>query len=293
MNTNARIFLCLALLPWYGGCERGGESRTPEGSQTSASAAAPDTAETVGDTVATKPEAVDSQAIRFMPMMWRHLDSMPRWSPSEIKERMNAHRQMAGRMMQMMGPGGRMGGGMGMGPGMMGGGPGMGRGSPWRALGDSIQEDLSAMPGLSGRDLAGRWQGHIGRMRRMMVLGMAMMPGGPAAMAGGCWMLDSAGQMSAEQRQRRWAMHTGMATQMMDAMAANMRAQGAAPSPAWTALRDSVQRDLAEFPKLEGDSLRSRMRAHAERMQRLMGQQMKAMGMPMGPVGTVGTGCRM
>jgi hypothetical protein len=289
MNAKAKMLLCLALLPWYAGCGPGA-SRTPDGSHTSASAAAQDTAEAARDTVATKQQAFDSQAIGFMPMMWMHLDSMAQWSPSQIKERMNAHRQMAGRMMQMMGPRGMMGGGTGMGPEMTGGGRGMGRGAPWRALGDSIQNDLSAMPGLSGRDLSSRWQGHIGRMRRMMVLGMGMMSGGgSAAMPGGCWMLDSVSHMSAQQRQRMWATHTRMATQMMDGMMANMRAHGAAPSPEWTTLRDSVQRDLAEVPKLQGDSLRSRMQAHAERMHRLMGLQMQAMGMPMG---SMRMGCR-
>ena len=110
-------------------------------------------------------------------------------------------------------------------------------------------------------------------------------------MPGGCPMLDSAGGMSAEQRQRMWAMHTRLATEMMDAMMANMRGHGAAPDSAWTALPRSVQRDMAELPKLQGDSLRSRMRAHAERMQRLMGLQRQAMGMGV-PMGRVGRGCR-
>lgn len=284
MNTNAKMLLCLALLPWYTGCGRGG-SRTPEGSQASAPGAAQDTARTGSDTVATKQQApADSQVIRFMPMMWMHLDSMARWSPAQMQQMMTAHQQMAGRMLQMMGPTGTMG------PAMMGGGMGMGRGSPWRALRDSIQNDLSTMPGLTGKQLASRSQAHIDRMRRMMVLGMGMMPGGGwGAMPGGCWMLDSAAHMSAQQRQRMWAMHTRMSTEMMDAMMANMRAHGAAPSSEWTALRDSVKRDMAELPKLQGDSLRSRIQAHAERMQRLMGLQTQAMGMPMGPVGM---GCR-
>ena len=284
MNTTAKMLLCLALLPWYTGCGRG-DSRTQEGSQASAPAAAQGPAGMTRDTAATRqPAAVDSQAIRFMPMMWMHLDSMARLSPAQMQQTMTAHQQMAGRMMQMMSPTGTMG------PGMMGGGVGMGRGSPWRALRDSIQNDLSTMAGLSGKDLASRSQAHIDRMRRMMVLGMGTMSGGGwAAMPGGCWMLDSAGHMSAEQRQRMWAMHTRMSTEMMDAMMANMRAHGAAPSSEWTALRDSVKQDMAELPKLQGDSLRSRMQAHAERMQRLMGLQAQAMGMPMGPMGT---GCR-
>jgi hypothetical protein len=54
-----------------------------------------------------------------------------------------------------------------------------------------------------------------------------------------------------------------------------------------------VQRDMAELPNLQGDSLRSRMRAHAERMQRLIGMQRQAMGMGMGmQMAPRGRGCR-
>ena len=187
---------------------------------------------------------------------------------------------MAGQMMQMMGPGHMMG------PGMMGHGMGMAPGAPWTALRDSIQGDLSIMPGLSGKDLAARSHAHIDRMRRMMVLGMGMMGGGGwAMMPGGCGMLDSVGRMSANQAQSMWTMHSQMSGQMISAMMANMRSRGVAPSPQWLALRDSVQADMAELPKLKGDPLRSRMQAHADRMHRLMGLQAQAMGMPMGPMG--------
>ena len=286
MNTNATMLLCLALLPWSMGC-RGGEGRAAESSSASSPAAVPDTARTGSDTFATTQEApADSAAIAFIPRMWLHLDSMSRWSPGQMQRMMPGHQQMARRMMGMMGPPDSIG----MGPGRMRGGMGMGRGAPWRALRDSIENDLSTMPGLSEKELAGRRQAHIDRMRRMMVLGMGVMPGGGwAAMSGGCPMPDSMDRMSAEQRQRMWAMHARMATQMMDAMMANMRGHGAGPDSSWMALRDSVQQDMAELPKLEGDSLRSRMRAHAERMQRLMGLQREAMGMPMG---RMGMGCR-
>lgn len=38
---------------------------------------------------------------------------------------------------------------------------------------------------------------------------------------------------------------------------------------AWTALADSLDRDIAELPYMPGDSLLARMREHAERMHRL------------------------
>ncbi len=277
MNTRTTMLLCLALLPWSAGCGGGGDR-------------AQDTARAGSDTVAATQQApIDSEAVAFMPRMWMHLDSMSRWPPAQMRQMMPAHQQMARRMMQMVPPSDSMG------PGRMRGGMGMGRGAPWRALRDSIESDLSTMPGLSEKALAGRRQAHIDRMRRMMVLMGMMSGGGWAAVPGGCPMLDSVGGMSAEQRQRMWAMHARMATQMMDAMMANMRGHGAAPDSTWTALRDSVQRDLAELPTLQGDSLRSRMQAHTERMQRLMGLQRQAMGMGMGmgtPMRRMGTGCR-
>jgi hypothetical protein len=54
---------------------------------------------------------------------------------------------------------------------------------------------------------------------------------------------------------------------------------------------------MAELPNLQGDSLRSRMRAHAERMQRLIGMQRQARGMGMGmgmgmQMAPMGRGCR-
>jgi hypothetical protein len=38
----------------------------------------------------------------------------------------------------------------------------------------------------------------------------------------------------------------------------------------WNALTDSVKRDLAEMPDLQGAELSAKMRAHAERVRRLM-----------------------
>ena len=288
MHANAKLILGLALLPGSVGCGQG--KTPPEKGQQSAQVQDQGPASASQDsTQNAQRAAVDSQAISFMPMMWMHLDSMARWSPPQMQQMMTVHQQMAGRMLQMMGPTGMMGHGMmgpGMGPGMMGDSTWMGPGSPWTTLRDSIQNDLSTMPGLSGKDLAALSQAHIDRMRRMMVLGMGMMPGGGwATMPGGCGMIDSAGQLSAQRRQQMWTMHSQMSSQMMTAMMANMRARGVTPSPQWMALRDSVTHDMADLPKLQGDTLRSRMQAHMDRMHRLMGVQAQAMGMPMGPMG--------
>ena len=244
-----------------------------------------DTAQAAQPNGPAAPATVDSQAISYMPMMWMHLDSVSGWSAGQMQRMMAAHQQMAAQMMQYMGPGHMMGPGM-RGPGMMGPGMGMGPGSPWMALRDSVQRDLAELEGLSGTSLSTRMQSHLDRMRRMMVLGMGMMSGGGwGTMPGGCGMFNSLGHMSPAQAQGMWAMHGRMSGQMLDAMMANLRGYGIAPSRQWLALRDSVQADLAVLPKLSGDTLRARMLAHADRMHRLMGMQVQAIGMQPGPWG--------
>jgi hypothetical protein len=41
-------------------------------------------------------------------------------------------------------------------------------------------------------------------------------------------------------------------------------------SPEWTALSDSVKADLADLPGLSGQQLSARMKAHADRVRRLI-----------------------
>lgn len=278
MLAGIKLLLCLALVPWVSGCERGG-TPAQQVSQTSTEAAVREVTVAAQDTDR-RMTAADSHAIRYMPLMWMHLDWMAGLSPAQLRQTMATHRQMAERMMQMMESKGMTA------PGMRGSGVGMGPGSPWAALRDSIRDDLSALPGLSDQDLAVRSQAHIDRMQRLMVLGMAMMPGGSwAAMHGGCGMLSSVGHMSADQRQGIWAMHARMSSQMMSAMTANMQQRGVAPSAEWKALKDSLTQDMTEMPRLQGESLQSGMQSHAERMHRFMALQARALGMPMGPMG--------
>jgi hypothetical protein len=66
------------------------------------------------------------------------------------------------------------------------------------------------------------------------------------------------------------AAHDAMASQMLDAMGSDMRMMEMRPDSAWTALADSVKRDLAELPSLSRGALEARMRAHVGRMRRLM-----------------------
>jgi hypothetical protein len=64
--------------------------------------------------------------------------------------------------------------------------------------------------------------------------------------------------------------HETMTSQVLDAMGADMRAMGMKSDSAWMALRDSVQRDLADLPTLGGALLHGRMRALIDRIRRLL-----------------------
>ena len=82
--------------------------------------------------------------------------------------------------------------------------------------------------------------------------------------------LDSLAAISPQFAASMVSMHEAMASRMLDAMGADMTAMGMKPDPAWTALADSIKRDLADLPGLSGRALDARLRAYVERMRRLM-----------------------
>ena len=102
-----------------------------------------------------------------------------------------------------------------------------------------------------------------GKMTGMAMQSMQMMPAMRAH-------LDSMAAMRPEQLPAMMAAHQDLASRMMDAMDADMRGMNLQPDAAWTALSDSVRRDLADLPGLSGEAQRSRMEAHIARMQRTM-----------------------
>jgi hypothetical protein len=92
--------------------------------------------------------------------------------------------------------------------------------------------------------------------------------------------MDSMARLSPQQMQAMMARHQEMMSQMMDGMGADMRGMNMPGSPEWNALTDSVKQDLAELPNLKGQPLSTRMRAHADRVRRLIAsheQMMKSM----------------
>lgn len=108
-------------------------------------------------------------------------------------------------------------------------------------------------------------------MRGMPMQAMPMMSGMRAHM-------DSMRRMSPQQMQAMMAMHQGMMSRMMDGMGADMRGMRMSGGPEWAALTDSVKADLAELTNLRGQALAARMRAHADRVQRLLAMHQKMMG---------------
>lgn len=89
--------------------------------------------------------------------------------------------------------------------------------------------------------------------------------------------MDSMMKMNPEQMSGMMATHERMVSQMMDQMGGEMRQMKMAETPGWSALTDSVKQDLADLPGLKGQALSTRMRAHADRMKRLMAMHMQMM----------------
>jgi hypothetical protein len=132
-----------------------------------------------------------------------------------------------------------------------------------------------------GGDRAERAADSAGMMGRMDSGGMemgGMNMQGMRMMAGMRAHMDSMMRMSPQQMQATMAAHQEMMSQLMDGMGADMRGMRISGSPEWNALTDSVKQDLAELPNLEGQALSARMRAHGERMRRLMEMHEKMMG---------------
>ena len=103
-----------------------------------------------------------------------------------------------------------------------------------------------------------------GRMEGMSGMGnsgmMSMMPA----------HMDSMMKMKPEQMSGMMASHERMMSQMMDQMGTEMRQMKMSEAPKWSALTDSVKQDLAELPTLKGQALSAKMRAHADRVRRLI-----------------------
>jgi hypothetical protein len=131
--------------------------------------------------------------------------------------------------------------------------------------GDRAERDADSA-GMMGHMDSGSME-----MGGMNMRGMLMMAGMRAHM-------DSMMRMSPQQMQAMMTAHQERMSRMMDGMGADMRSMRMSGSPHWNALTDSVKRDLAELSNLAGQALSARMRAHRERVSRLMAMHEKMMG---------------
>jgi len=138
-----------------------------------------------------------------------------------------------------------------------------------------------AVAACKGKDQAGASGQSAGQPLGQQGMGgmkMDSMPmgGGNMGMSGSAMMpmmrahMDSMMRMSPAQMSAMMAAHDRMMSQMMDRMGADMRNMNMSGDAKWNALVDSVKADLAELPGLQGKELSARMKAHGDRVRRLM-----------------------
>jgi hypothetical protein len=133
---------------------------------------------------------------------------------------------------------------------------------------------------LAGMALAGCGSGDAGKPAASGGIGGASTDstgvGGRMGMAGMSMLpmmrehMDSLTRMTPAHMSQMLATHERMMSQMMDYMGQDMRGMNMGGNAEWTALSDSVRRDLADLPGLEGTALSERMEAHDGRVRRLL-----------------------
>jgi hypothetical protein len=128
------------------------------------------------------------------------------------------------------------------------------------------------------RDQASGQQGMSGmQMDSMPMGGDRMGMGGSGMMPMMRSHIDSMMRMSPEQMSGVMTAHERMMSQMMDRMGADMRSMSMSADAKWNALVDSVKADLADLPGLHGKELSARMKAHANRVRRLISMHERMM----------------
>lgn len=114
---------------------------------------------------------------------------------------------------------------------------------------DTGMQGMAGMEGMQGME---GMSGTMGMMQQMQSH-MQMMASAPA---------DSLMSMM--------PMHRQMTANMLAGMNREMQGMNMSGDPAWRATMDSVRRDLTVLPELRGAELRDAVKAHGERLQRLM-----------------------
>jgi hypothetical protein len=101
------------------------------------------------------------QGMQMLPQMRAHMDSMSRMSPEQMQAMMVTHEALMSRMMDGMGADMR--------------GMNMSESPEWRALTDSVKEDLAELPALKGQALSARARDHADRVKRLIGMHEQMM----------------------------------------------------------------------------------------------------------------------
>lgn len=141
-----------------------------------------------------------------------------------------------------------------------------------------LSAGVIAVAACKGKDQSAEGARPAGQqgMGGMMTDSMPMGGGDHMGMGGAGMMpmmgahMDSMTRMSAGQMSGMMAAHEGMMSQMMDRMGSDMRSMQMSGDAKWNTLVDSVKADLAELPGLQGQQLSARMKAHTDRVRRLM-----------------------
>jgi hypothetical protein len=100
---------------------------------------------------------------QMMSMMPAHMDSMTKMNPEQVSQMMAKHERMMSQMMDQMGGEMRQ--------------MKMSETPGWRALTDSVKQDLAELPSLKGQALSARMRAHAGRVQRLMKAHEQMMNG--------------------------------------------------------------------------------------------------------------------
>jgi hypothetical protein len=85
------------------------------------------------------------------------------------------------------------------------------------------------------------------------------------------------GALSPSQMKAALPIHRQMVANMLAQMNGDMRSMNMAADPTWTALADSVRRDLVQLPDVPESQLPAAMPAHMGRVERLMAMHEKMM----------------
>ena len=133
--------------------------------------------------------------------------------------------------------------------------------APGSLEGPVRRDSTGGSAGMQG--MQGMQGGRMGGMRSAGMMSAGMMDSMQTHMS----MMEG---MTADRMKGMLPEHRQMVANMLSRMNAEMRQMGMQSDAKWTALTDSVRRDLVRMPDMGAAQLRSAMPAHGARVMRLM-----------------------